>query len=441
VSLREQARQAQSAERRSAARRVARAESSSAQPKPPQPSAADVRALHAFEAKLAPLARAVRLLPALTAANAKQERARLEALLVARERPIPRFAYADPRACGAGLRFVDLLRAEAAQLPGARLYLAKLEELELDLALLASLGHSRRVRPLAARRFGNGDEVVTLESGSVSLFEYSQRLLRGRALRRVEPLLMPADAPDGTSSLRALIEAVAGAAGLPVIVRVEPNLTAGAATGDRTVYLADRAFAQREAQRLAVHEVLGHLASAANGRAQPLRLLEWGTGFAFADQEGVALCIEAEFGLLDRGRLRSLAGRVLATRMMHAEASFAETAQLLYREYGFSASESIAISERAYRGGGVARDAGYLLGLLRVRSALERGRTTLDEMRMGRVGLDALAELRELVAAGLLREPAHRPNLSRSFFSTSGGTMPWRSPPNAAASLINVELT
>ena len=224
-------------------------------------------------------------------------------------------------------------------------------------------------------------------------------------------------------------------------VRVEPNLTAGAASGDRTVFLADRLFTPREAWRLAVHEVLGHLTAAENGGLQPLRLLEWGTAFSFADQEGVALSIEADFGVLDRARLRALAGRVLATRSMHAGAAFGETARALHREHNFSVVEAIAISERAYRGGGVARDAGYLRGYLRVREALAGGLTTLDELRMGRVGLDALPELRALLAQGLLRPPAHRPNLTRSFFSTSAGTVPFRLPPSAAASLINVELT
>jgi hypothetical protein len=176
--------------------------------------------------------------------------------------------------------------------------------------------------------------------------------------------------------------------------------------------------------------VLGHLTSAANGSAQPLRLLEWGTAFSFADQEGVALCIEAEFGLLDRGRLRSLAGRVLATRSMHAGASFGETARLLFREQGFAATETIAITERAYRGGGVARDAGYLLGFLRVRQAVRDGRTSLDELRMGRIGVNALPEVRELVRAGFLNAPLQqlqkpqRANFSRNRFSTSSGTMP-----------------
>jgi hypothetical protein len=218
-------------------------------------------------------------------------------------------------------------------------------------------------------------------------------------------------------------------------------LTAGAATGDRTVFLADRAFTLREAWRLALHEVLGHLTAAENGRQQPLRLLEWGSAFSFADQEGVALCIEQSFGVLDRARLRALAGRVLATRNMHAGASFGETARCLLRDHHFSAHDAIAICERAYRGGGVARDVGYLSGYLRVRRALAQADTTLDELRMGRVGLDALPELRALSAQGLLRPSTHRPNFSRSFLSTRSGTMPWRLPPSFAASLINVELT
>jgi uncharacterized protein (TIGR02421 family) len=410
-------------------------------------------ALHAFETKLGVLAKAVRLLPALTARNAAHERARLEAQLRAGELPVPHFEYASPRPCHASLRWLDQLRSEAVLLPAAELYLAKLEELELDVALLGALGDARRVRPLAARRFGTGNEALDsapdTQRGAnhnadtpVTLVDYSRQLLRGPALRRGhERNLIPADAPDGTPSLRAIIERVAQVAGLAVRVRVEPNLTAGAATGDRTVFVADRRFSPREAWRLAVHEVLGHLTAAANGSMQPLRLLEWGTAFSFADQEGVALCIEAAFGVLDRGRLRSLAGRVLATRHMHAGAAFGETARELMREHHFSPAEAIAISERAYRGGGVARDANYLRGFLRVRAAIARGETNLDELRTGRVGLDALPLLRALAARGLVSEPAHRPNLRRSCFSTSSGTTPWRLPPSAAASLISVELT
>ncbi|HTU60392.1 MAG TPA: tyrosine/phenylalanine carboxypeptidase domain-containing protein, partial [Polyangiales bacterium] len=398
-------------------------------------------ALRAFESKLGLVAKSARLLPAVTARNAFEERARLAAQLQSGEMPKPRFVYAPPRPCHANLRWLDHLRAEASQLPAARLYLAKIDELELDVAMLASLGDSRNLRPLAARRFGTGEELIDTVDGPVRLIDYSLRLLTGPSLRRRERPSIPADAAPGELCLRGLVEHVAQAAGLHVSVRVEPNLTAGAATGDRTVFLADRAFTLREAWRLALHEVLGHLTAAENGRQQPLRLLEWGTAFSFADQEGVALCIEQSFGVLDRARLRALAGRVLATRNMHAGASFGETARCLFRDHRFSATDAIAICERAYRGGGVARDVGYLSGYLRVRRALAQGDTTLDELRMGRVGLDALPELRALLAHGLLSPSTHRPNFSRSFLSTRSGTMPWRLPPSFAASLINVELT
>jgi hypothetical protein len=126
---------------------------------------------------------------------------------------------------------------------------------------------------------------------------------------------------------------------------------------------------------------------------------------------------------------------------MHEGASFGETATALFKEHGFGAAEAIAIAERAHRGGGVARDCGYLLGYLRVRAALARGETTLDELRSGRISLAALPEVRALVAAGLLRTPYYRPNFSRSFFSTKSGTMPWRLPPSEAISLMSVELT
>ncbi len=405
-----------------------------------QPDPSALRAARLFEDKLALVARGVKLLPYVTARNAASERARLQAQLERGEIPMPSFEYADPKRCHDQLRYLDKLRALALGVPGTPLYLMKLDELELDLLLLSSLGDRRRVRPLAARRFGRGDQRVETPEGTVRLRDYARRLLRVRP-RREERLDIPSDTQDGSPCLRALVERVAHAAGLDVNVRVEPNLTAGAATGDKTVYLADRHFGPREALRLAVHEVLGHLTSAANGRNQPLRILEWGTGFAFADQEGVALTVEAAFGLLDRGRLRSLAGRVIATDSMHDGASFGETAGLLYRELGFAAPEAIGIAERAHRGGGVARDCGYLLGYLRVRAALASGKTSLDELRSGRISVAALPDVRALVAQGLLRPAHYRPNFSRSFFSTKSGTMPVRLPPSDAISLMSVELT
>lgn len=393
------------------------------------------------EARLGPLCQAARqLLSVACADNGASERVRLRDALVRGELPQPRWETQAPRKVTDGFRLLDSLRSEIQDMPGARLYEAKFDELELDLALLEAAGDTRRMRALVKRRFASGDTLAPYNGELQALARVAAELLRG-APGQPEARTLEATCARDEASLARLIHEVARAGGLDVEVQVEPRLAAGAATGERTVFIADRKFGMHEAVRLAVHEVLGHLTVAANGRAQPMRLLEWGTAGSFGDQEGVALCLEEIHGLLDPSRLRTLAGRVVATDRMHAESSFGETARLLHRTLGFGPDESITICERAYRGGGLARDASYLFGYLRVREALVRKQATVDELRMGRVSLDALPVLRTLVQAGYARRSVYRPSLSRSFLATISGTTLDTSPPRTAASLTRLELT
>jgi hypothetical protein len=304
-----------------------------------------------------------------------------------------------------------------------------------------ALGRPRLVRPLCARRYGTGATLAPTSDGTRPLSECA-RVILDCVPKQSEPRVMAAIGEK--DSLGAIVHRLAQAVGLEVSVRVEPRLSAGAATGERTVFVAARRFGRVEAQRLAIHEVLGHLLVAANARTQPLQLLAFGTAGSFTDQEGLALCMEEAAGVLDAARMRTLAGRVLAADGMHAGASFAETTTKLYEHEQFSAPEAIAIAERAYRGGGVARDVGYLLGWLRVRAALASGSVELDELRAGRVSLDALPALRTLKRAGYVRDPVFAPvwpNFARNFFSARSGTTPLTSPPSDAASLIRLELT
>ena len=394
--------------------------------------------LRRLELRMRALCAAARMLPALTAENAASERARLIDCLLRGDSLVPAWQLTPRRVPAAAFRLLDELRGEAEAVPGAALYTAKLDELELELLLIDALGKPRLVRPLAARRYGTGTTLAPAAGGELRLSQCARRIL-DRPVPAAEPVELPP--VGGEESLGGMVQALARAIGLPVEVRVEPRLSAGAATGERTVFLAARRFGRTEARRLAVHEVLGHLVSAANARAQPLKLLHWGTAGSFVDQEGVALYLEEQAGVMDTARLRTLAARVLAADLMHSGASFADTARKLHREESFTAVEAIAIAERAYRGGGVARDVGYLLGWLRVHAALARGGVRLHELQLGRVSLQALPEIRALQRAGYVREPLLRPNFSRSFFSTKSGTTPFRSPPSDAASLIRLELT
>jgi hypothetical protein len=169
--------------------------------------------------------------------------------------------------------------------------------------------------------------------------------------------------------------------------------------------------------------------------------LQIGLAGSFADQEGLALYLEEALGLMCSERLRTLAARVVATVQLYEGASFGETARALVRDHGFGAAAAISIAERTFRGGGVARDAGYLAGFLRIRAAIAAGTTQVDELRRGRVSLASLEPLRELESTGLVHVACYRPSLALSRRLTFGGTRADTSPPSDAASLTMLELT
>ncbi|MEM1415799.1 MAG: tyrosine/phenylalanine carboxypeptidase domain-containing protein [Myxococcota bacterium] len=385
------------------------------------------------------VAEVARLLPALTARNAPAERGRLLGALARGERLEPKWTVERGRVERRAWRALAEARALAPQCLAGDYYLARLDELELELVLMESLGDTRQVRPIAARRFGTGDREVQLGARRYRIADIADVLL-AEVDGSVETPSVPADAPSGPS-LGGWVRTLARLAGLDVEVKVEPRLVANAAAGDRTVYVRDARFGEREARRLAVHEVLGHLVAAANGRSQPLALLAIGTAGAFADQEGLCLTLEELHGFLDGQRVRTLAGRVVATDAMHRGASFDDTVRLLHTDHGFAPADALALGERAYRGGGVARDAGYLYGWLRVRKAVNEGDASVDELRLGKVGLNDLPMLRQLRADGQIREGVYRPSLARSREATQLGTSASTSPPSFAASLTRFEET
>jgi uncharacterized protein (TIGR02421 family) len=386
------------------------------------------------------IAELARLLPALTAENAVEERARLVDEVRSGGVPSPRWMFTrrrvDPELWRLLEGAAELARGTAAE----SLYAERAQELELELAMIDALGDPKRVRPLAARRFGDGRIAVVLPTGPVPLARLAEVLLESLPHREEPREIPPWDVP-GRPSLAALMSAVAQNAGIQVDIKIEPRLSAGAATGDRTIFIADRRFGRRESLRFAVHEVLGHAVAAANARSQPIRIFEIGTAGSFSAQEGLALWLEEKAGVLDAYRLRTIAARVLATDRMHRGSAFGETARWLHRELSFSAIDAVSIAERAYRGGGVARDAGYLAGWLEVRAALGSGTVTIDALRMGRVGIDVARRLPELASLGLARPPRYRPSLASSLRATEGGTSLETSPPSIAASLTMFEET
>ncbi|MFN9813810.1 MAG: tyrosine/phenylalanine carboxypeptidase domain-containing protein, partial [Deltaproteobacteria bacterium] len=352
----------------------------------------DRQAAAALDRALALVARRARILPALHPRNAAAERARLTVELAAGRVPVPRWDPLERRDVRGLLAELDGLRAALPQfLPGpiGALYLARLDELELDVALLDALGDPRRVRPIAARRYGRGRESV----GGRRLAEHAADIL-ARVTAEEDPPSVPA------SALASMMERAAREVGLSLAVRLEARLSAGAATGDHTIYVQDRPFGAVEARRLVAHEVLGHALAGARGAREQFAIFEIGTAGSFADQEGLAIALEEQAGALDGARWRILAARVVATDRMHEGASFGETARGLVRDVGLPPGVAITTTERAYRGGGVARDAGYLAGLLRVRAALAGGSPSVAQLRARPLDGGAIPPRRGAVGTG-----------------------------------------
>lgn len=379
-----------------------------------------------------------RLLVGSTTHGDPLERQRLIQSVAKGEHAKPRWEWKPVAVDRSVWRTLAHARELAADAEASQLYLDRLEELEVELLLLESLGRTKQVRPMAARLFGTGGELIFADSKQTVL-DAAHEILTHTPVQH-ENKTIPAASEEG-ANLRDLMLAYAKHVGLHIAVRVDPGLIANAAVGERTVFIADRLFGAHEAQRLATHEVYGHLVSAFNGRAQALGVLAIGTAGSYGDQEGVAIYLEELAGLLDPSRQRTLAGRSLVTHAMHAGVAFGDAAQTLVTEHDFTPADSVVLCERAFRAGGVARDAVYLTSWLRVRRAVDQGQTNLGELQLGKVSLAALPELRRLAHDGRVSQPTYLSNLARSLGRTGAGTRSPTFPPSLATSLTRLDAT
>lgn len=178
----------------------------------------------------------------------------------------------------------------------------------------------------------------------------------------------------------------------------------GVMVSGNTLLIDSDAVVQRaRANALIQHEVGTHLVTQVNGAAQPVQVL--GTGLAGYDetQEGLAILAEIGCGELTPFRLRQLAARVLTVHRMHGGAQFVDAWQALVDD-GFPESSAFTTTMRAYRSGGLSKDAIYLRGLVELLGHL-RGGGNLDLLWLGKFSLEDLPLIRELDERGVLRPP------------------------------------
>lgn len=197
--------------------------------------------------------------------------------------------------------------------------------------------------------------------------------------------------------------------GFSARVELRDDLPSGLmVSGGRLLISSSTTMARQRVEALLSHEVGVHLLTYFNGSAQGLRLFRSGLAGYEGVQEGLAVLAEYLVGGMTTARLRLIAARVVAVADMLDGASFVDCHRQLVRELGFAEAGAFNLALRVYRGGGLAKDAVYLRGLLEVLAHL-RAHGSLDPFWMGKIAASHFGIMQELGTRGLLKAPKLTP--------------------------------
>jgi uncharacterized protein (TIGR02421 family) len=266
-------------------------------------------------------------------------------------------------------------------------------------------------------------QVTALEDRDTARFVYGSLQLYGEIapplVTAAQDLLaaIPAQAPS-TSTVTAGAFAEAARAEFDRYRAVHPDFPCHLEVRDdvselmvsfgRLLIPATAAVRADRVEPLLHHEVGTHVVTYQNGARQPLRLLTIGLPGYDETQEGLAVLAEYLTGGLDPRRLRVLAARVVAITEMLDGAGFLEIFESLRAEHRIPTRTAWSIAIRAVVGGGSVKDAIYLRGISRILQALAEG-ISLDVLFVGKLALDHIPLIQDLLDRGVLSPPWVRP--------------------------------
>lgn len=172
-------------------------------------------------------------------------------------------------------------------------------------------------------------------------------------------------------------------------------------------------FSQNTLRRLLAHEIGVHVLRYENGIVQPIRLFRNEFTGSLDTEEGLAVYNEECAGVLETDTLRKYAGRVIAAHLALNQ-SFFEVFQALVPPFG--QEMAFEITARAKRGftdtaqpGAHTKDIIYLRGYLQVKAHLEQHPEDYPLLFTGKVGLQHLPLVRELLEAKIITLPTVLP--------------------------------
>ncbi|KQV28871.1 hypothetical protein ASC97_23955 [Rhizobium sp. Root1203] len=294
------------------------------------------------------------------------------------------------------------------------LYREKQRELDLQLSIIGARQTSRFI-DLGRALYGPVNASLLSEAETILLALCKVRSEDDRAATRELP---QADSLSVARSAAAMIDVYRQHyEAFEASVELRDDLPSGLmVTGPRLLVSTSTSMDQSRVAPLLAHEIGVHLLTYFNGSAQGLRLFRSGLSGYEGMQEGLAVFAEYLSGGMTPARLKLIAGRVVGCASMLDGASFAETFALLQNNHGFPTEAAFNITLRLYRGGGLAKDAIYLRGLLELLDHLAGG-GALDPFWMGKIASLHFSVMQELASRGLLIHPAVRP----IFLDTTDG--------------------
>lgn len=308
-------------------------------------------------------------------------------------RPLP----VDPSELKRQLYKVPIKRVEDPALH--RVFQEKQEELELKLTMLRDRDTPRFVYE-SSQLFGVvGDP----------LWKSARKILR--ELPSVEQRKRGRVLTAGEFAAKAEAEIAFYHAACPRFVagvRVTDDVAGLIVSRGRLLINSDLAVPRSRVAALLAHEVGTHLVTYRNGLMQPFKQLYSGLAGYEELQEGLAVFAEYLVGGLTRTRLRQLAGRVVAVRMLVDGASFVDTFRTLTKDHGFAHRTAYNITMRVYRGGGLTKDAVYLRGFGGILDHVHAG-GDLRPLLVGKMAIEHIPIIEELQYRKVLAPAAVMP--------------------------------
>jgi hypothetical protein len=332
----------------------------------------------------------VALLDRVRPLNLTSEQERLQRAFLAGERATPEFQYAPRAVLGDARReLAELATALDTRDTEQRLLAQRAQELELEAALAEHVGEPTFAE-LARQRFPLPEE-PSLARKLAEQFLTAQPT--ANSPETGEKLHDSSDARD-PKSLWSELSRRLQAERFAVRIESAVGLVSLAAVADGVVRVrAGARLSEREARRIALHEVEGHVRPRVVGQLLG-GVFVAGAPRASEDEEGRAILLEERAGLLDDARRKELGRRYLAAESLRSGAEFWDTVALLGQR-GATLPAAIQLGARVHRGGGLGRELIYLLGFQRVATTLGRRPELEQVMASGRVTLDAAEALLE----------------------------------------------